>query len=74
MIPKKTTFNKNNIIKGQRQTLPLFYSPDKSGIKVAKYMTELPKRELLEQKFHKAVELAQKRPEAKPAWCNTEHK
>ncbi len=33
---------------------------DKSGIKVAEYMTELPKRELLEQKLHKVVELARK--------------
>jgi predicted nuclease of restriction endonuclease-like (RecB) superfamily len=40
---------------------------DKSGIKVAEYMTELPKRELLEQKLHKAVELARKRLEAKSA-------
>jgi predicted nuclease of restriction endonuclease-like (RecB) superfamily len=40
---------------------------DKSGIKVAEYMTKLPKRELLEQKLHKAVELAWKRLEAKPA-------
>jgi len=40
---------------------------DKSGIKVAEYMTELPKRELLEQKLHKAVELARKRLEANPA-------
>ncbi|MEA2085298.1 MAG: PDDEXK nuclease domain-containing protein [Thermodesulfobacteriota bacterium] len=37
---------------------------DKSGIKVAEYMTELPKRKLLEQKLHKAVELARKRLEA----------
>ncbi|MCJ7616045.1 MAG: DUF1016 domain-containing protein, partial [Desulfobacterales bacterium] len=37
---------------------------DKSGIKVAEYMTELPKRELLEQKLHKAVELARKRLES----------
>jgi len=37
---------------------------DNSGIKVAEYMTELPKRELLEQKLHKAVELARKRLEA----------
>ena len=37
---------------------------DKSGIKVAEYMTELPKRELLEQKLHKAVESARKRLEA----------
>jgi len=28
-------------------------------------MTELPKRELLEQKLHKAVEFARKRLEAK---------
>ena len=34
---------------------------DKSGIKVAEYMAELLKRELLEQKLHKAVELARKR-------------
>jgi predicted nuclease of restriction endonuclease-like (RecB) superfamily len=39
---------------------------DKSGIKVAEYMTELPKRKLLEQKLHKAVELARKRLEGKP--------
>ncbi len=38
---------------------------DKSGIKVAEYMTELPKRELLEQKLHKAVEVARKRLEAR---------
>ncbi len=36
---------------------------DKSGIKVAEYMTELPKRELLARKLHKAVELARKRLE-----------
>ncbi|MCK5642628.1 MAG: DUF1016 domain-containing protein, partial [Gammaproteobacteria bacterium] len=36
---------------------------DKSGIKVAEYMTELQKRELLQQKLHKAVELARKRLE-----------
>jgi len=39
---------------------------NKSGIKVAEYMTELLKRELLEQKLHKAVELARKRLDAKP--------
>ncbi len=32
-----------------------------ADIKVAEYMTELPKRELLEQKLHKAVEMARKR-------------
>jgi hypothetical protein len=34
---------------------------------MACFMTELPKRELLEQKLHKAVELARKRLEAKSA-------
>jgi hypothetical protein len=29
-------------------------------------MTELPERKLLEQKLHKAVEMARKRLEAKP--------
>ncbi|MEA3280622.1 MAG: hypothetical protein U9Q38_08510, partial [Thermodesulfobacteriota bacterium] len=38
---------------------------NKSGIKVAEYMTELPKRKLLKQKLHKAVESARKRLEAK---------
>jgi len=33
---------------------------------VAEYMTELPKRKLLEQKLHKAFEKALKRLEAKP--------
>jgi lipopolysaccharide biosynthesis regulator YciM len=47
---------------------------DKSGIKVAEYMTELPKRELLEQKLHKAVALARKRLEAKHDNRNTEYK
>ncbi len=47
---------------------------DKSGIKVAEYMTELSKRELLDQKLHKAVELARKRLEAEPAERNTEYK
>lgn len=41
--------------------------PEKLVIKVAEYMTELPKRELLEHKLHKAVESARKRLEAKPA-------
>jgi len=40
---------------------------DKSGIKVAEYMTELPGRKLLEQKLHKAVVRARKRLEAKSA-------
>ena len=43
-------------------------------LRCAEYMTELPKRELLEQKLHKAGELARKRLEVKPAECNTEYK
>lgn len=31
---------------------------DKSGIKVAEYLTQLPDRELLKQKLHKAVIMA----------------
>jgi len=45
-----------------------------ADIKVAEYMTELPKRALLEKKLHKAVELARKRLETKPAESNTENK
>jgi hypothetical protein len=37
---------------------------DKSCIRVAEYMTELPKRELLEQKLQKAFEVARKQLEA----------
>jgi hypothetical protein len=36
-------------------------------------MTELSKRELLEQKLYKAVKLARKRLEAKPAERNIEY-
>ena len=37
-------------------------------------MTELSKRELLEQKLHKAIELARKRLEAEAIEDNTEYK
>jgi len=47
---------------------------DKSGIKVAEYMTELTKRKLLEQKLHKAVELARTRLEVKSTEGNTEYR
>jgi len=33
---------------------------DKSGIKVAEYLTELPDKKLLEQKLHKAIEVSKK--------------
>jgi hypothetical protein len=36
-----------------------------ADIKVTQYMIELPKREVLEQKLHKAVEMARKRLEAR---------
>ncbi len=34
---------------------------EKSGIRVAEYMTELPPRKLLERKLHKAIQLARER-------------
>jgi len=34
---------------------------DKSGIRIAEYMTEQPKRKLLEKKLHKAVEMVRRR-------------
>ena len=44
------------------------------SIKVAEYMTGLPKRELMKQKLHKAVELARKRLQVEPTERNTEYK
>ncbi len=40
---------------------------DKSGIRVAAYLTELPPRDLLQKKLHEAVRIARARLEAKPA-------
>jgi predicted nuclease of restriction endonuclease-like (RecB) superfamily len=40
---------------------------DKSGIRVADYMTELPPRELLEKKLHEAIVLARSRLKQKTA-------
>jgi hypothetical protein len=37
---------------------------DKSGIKVAQYMTELPSKELLQRQLHKGLEAARQRWEA----------
>ena len=39
---------------------------DRSGIRVASYLTELPAREALEKKLHEAVRLAQAKLEALP--------
>jgi hypothetical protein len=38
---------------------------DKSGIRVAAYLTELPPRKLLQKKLHKAILLARLRLEGK---------
>lgn len=38
---------------------------DDSGIRVAAYLTDLPPRELLEQKLHEAVRIARARLEAR---------
>ncbi|NBV42522.1 DUF1016 domain-containing protein, partial [bacterium] len=34
---------------------------EKSGIRVAEYMTELPPQQVLQEKFHAAIEHAKKR-------------
>ncbi len=39
---------------------------DKSGIKVAQYMTELPSKELLQKQIHKGLEAARQRLENRP--------
>jgi hypothetical protein len=39
---------------------------EQSGIRVAEYMTELPPRELLEQKLHAAIGVARRRMENLP--------
>jgi hypothetical protein len=47
-------FSARNLSSEQIELLQL----DKSGIKVAEYLTQLPDRELLKQKLHKAVMMA----------------
>lgn len=44
---------------------------DKSGIKVAEYLTELPDKKLLQQKLHKAIEVSKKRLEIDRNSINT---
>ena len=39
---------------------------DKSGIKVAQYMTNLPSKELLQRQIHKGLEAARQRWENQP--------
>jgi hypothetical protein len=43
----------------KRETVELL-ALEKSGIRVAEYLTELPPRKLLEQKLHAAIEQAKK--------------
>lgn len=47
---------------------------EKSGIRVAEYLTELPPRKVLEKKLHKAVELARERLEPRIASPTTRRK
>jgi predicted nuclease of restriction endonuclease-like (RecB) superfamily len=47
---------------------------EKSGIRVAEYLTELPPRKVLERKLHKAVELARERLEPRIASPTTRRK
>jgi hypothetical protein len=52
---------------GKKQETVELLELNKSGIRVAEYLTELPSRKLLQQKLHKAVEHARKKFEASPA-------
>ncbi len=47
---------------GNREQIELLQF-DKSGIKIAEYLTALPSQELLQQKLHKAVEIARSKME-----------
>jgi predicted nuclease of restriction endonuclease-like (RecB) superfamily len=47
---------------GNREQIELLQL-DKSGIKIAEYLTSLPSQELLQQKLHKAVEVARSKME-----------
>jgi predicted nuclease of restriction endonuclease-like (RecB) superfamily len=47
---------------GNREQIELLQL-DKSGIKIAEYLTSLPSQELLQQKLHKAVEIARSKME-----------
>ena len=51
----------------KRETVELL-ALEKSGIRVAEYMTELPPRKVLEQKLHKALEHARKQFQNRIEW------
>lgn len=50
---------------GKKQELIELLELDKTGIHVAEYLTELPPRELLEQKLHAAIKISHKRLESR---------
>jgi hypothetical protein len=52
--------------KKQKQELVELLELDKSGIRVAEYLTELPSKKLLEEKLIKAIQLAKNKLELKP--------
>ena len=51
---------------GKKQELVEIMELDKSGIHVAEYLTQLPPREMLEERLHKAVASARARMAALP--------
>lgn len=51
---------------GKSQEHVELLQPEQSGIRVAEYETELPPRELLEQKLHAAIKAARQRMENRP--------
>lgn len=52
---------------GKKQELIELLELGQSGIHIAEYLTDLPPRELLEEKLHSAIQAARQRIEARPA-------
>jgi predicted nuclease of restriction endonuclease-like (RecB) superfamily len=59
---EKSPFGLILCAEGKKEQIELLQL-DKSGIKVAEYLTELPDKKLLQQKLHKAIEVSKKRLE-----------
>ena len=73
----KNRYEKNELEKGEESPLGLLLCAEgnyeqiellqleKSGIRIAEYITELPSKELLQKKLHKLIEIERKRLENK---------
>jgi hypothetical protein len=66
MIHFAEVFNEMEIVAAGKSSEQIeLLQLDKSGIKVAEYLTQLPDRELLKQKLHKAVIMAREQMQKK---------